>query len=121
MSSSTRSPRSKALGNKSLETTPPFFWGFLQVLECHHSSKLWPKLIGAPWISFPDYFWHQQWPWQKFLEGFCLGTLDAKANLAFNFLTEEVEKIIQQKKQSSKFKRRLKITSWPVIIYVGEA
>jgi hypothetical protein len=97
MSSSTWSPRSKALGNKPPKTTPPFFRGFLQVLECHHSSKLWVKLVGAPYISFPDYFWHQRWPWKKFLEGFCLGTLDAKGSLAFYFLTQEVEKIIQHK------------------------
>jgi len=62
-----------------------------------------PNSLEHFWILFPNFFQHQWWPWQEFLEGFCLGTLDVEDNMTFTFSIQKTKKIIQQKEQSNKF------------------
>jgi hypothetical protein len=58
-------------------------------------------------------------PWQELIEGFCLGTLDVEGSPTYTFSTQEAKETIQHKEQSNS-KSRLKITSWLIVIYVGE-
>jgi hypothetical protein len=69
----------------------------------------------------PNYLWHQMWPWQELFEDFCHGALNVKGSMTFTFSTQEAKKIIQHKNKATNSTRRLKITSWFIVIYIGKA